>query len=138
VQEVTVTSSTLVKDPASNSEMTSSMVMSRRLAEVSSVGLKDFWAASPGKATPLSIQTEQQASGSHFLSIIEANRIGLFGSKATSVEDIEAEDVGKPKTTRTQKNASRFGKVARYSPHAQLRPQLSGRYGGARNSCILL
>jgi len=86
VKEVTVTSSTLVKDPASNNEMTSSMVMSRRLAEVSSVGLKDFWAASPGKATLLAIQTEQKASGSHFLSLIDANGIGLFRSKTTSVK----------------------------------------------------
>ena len=81
---LTVTSSTLVNDPASNNEMASSMVISRRLAEASCVGLKVFWAASAGRAAPTVIQTEQQASGSHFLCIIEASGIGLVDSKRKS------------------------------------------------------
>lgn len=90
---LTVTSSTLVNDSASNNEMTSSMVISRRLAEVRCVGLKGFWAASAGRAAPMVIQIEQQASGSHVLSIIEVERIGLFECKVNSEDYVQGEDV---------------------------------------------
>jgi hypothetical protein len=90
---LTVTSSTLVKNLVSNNEMTSSIVISRRLAEVSCVGLKGFWPASTGNATPMVIHTEQQASGSHFRSIIEVTGIELFESKMNCEKYGKAEDV---------------------------------------------
>ncbi len=74
--KLTVTSSTLVKLPVSNKETTSSMVISRRLAEARCARPRDFWATSTGKATPLTMQTEQQASQIHFLDIIEVPENG--------------------------------------------------------------
>jgi hypothetical protein len=110
---LTVTSSTLVKNSVSNNEMTSSIVISRRLAEVSCVGLKGFWPGSAGKATPMVIHTKQQASGSHFRSIIEVTGIELFESK------MNCEKYGKAKTCcvesrnrcESRKPLALFGKV---------------------------
>jgi hypothetical protein len=47
------------------------MVISSKLGGAGCERLKVFWAASAGKVLPLTTQTEQQASGSHLVSIIE-------------------------------------------------------------------
>jgi hypothetical protein len=72
--------------------MTSSMVMSSKLGGAGCERLKVFWAASAGKALPFTIQTGQQASGSHLVSIIEAVGIALFNSKWKTCGYIVRED----------------------------------------------
>jgi hypothetical protein len=88
----TVTSSTLVNVPDSNNEMTSSMVISSKLGGAGCERLKVFWAAPASKVLPLTTQTEQQASGSHLVSIIKVVGIALFNSRWKTCGYVEGED----------------------------------------------